>query len=617
MIRLAQRGAARRNQSGVTIIEALVALGVFTILVGGVLAAAYTSNTASASATTISRLNTVVTAFGEAIKRLPYQACGDADTYEQAFAAAEEALPPEVQRLRDTIRAELEIVDVSKADCGPNDIGTQIVIVQGRIGEMSTERQIVKRDPANRKTIDFEPVVELDPQSTGTPWSVWDLSVEGASAISSYQWWCYDTDWATVDIDDENPPAPDFIWFDPDREGDSCQFEPTADPQTFTVVLRVTEDVTGRVGTEKKTIEVPALDTSNVRRVDLEIRSDPRCYADRVANQAVEPCRVGEEIKFDTIFTGMESPSFRVDFGDNTTRICQRPYAVDCLPLTHTYVGGALSYQVKITVLNYRNYDGSEINDTIELSVLGAELHRPVALFTADVKRTSPVQPTTALYGIGPQSITFDASASHGHGLVAPAGIAAYEWYWGDGTTSGAPSVDARVATKVFDPSVRTTYVVTLMVTDTNNLTNLASILVVIDPLRQPYDVQVPRRDGFRMCGFLRFCDADIMFEWTGVPRLLDDPSTPQNDADVIEYEITIEGPRSGLICNLLGISEVRETYRFTDNGAPGARFQAPITGFRPFCRDYQYDYTLRTIRTPAGGQPVATAWTNPALLSL
>ena len=117
-LRLIRRGRSSRrprrcDQRGMGILEVLIALLILGITVGGIATATMTAGGVGKSANEEARLNVLMTAFGEAVKALPYEMCAPPSYYDAEFRAAETLLPSHIRRLIDTEGAALEVRSVS------------------------------------------------------------------------------------------------------------------------------------------------------------------------------------------------------------------------------------------------------------------------------------------------------------------------------------------------------------------------------------------------------------------------------------------------------------------------------------------------------------------------
>lgn len=666
------RGARAHNQQGATLIESLVAVAIMMIMVVGIMTAAMTGTSASTSATLTSRLNALATAFGEAVKALPYQSCvnlpvgDDLETlYQQSFEASESQGGSALRDLQDALgRAVLEVVDATPLNangtaqdaCADTTIGLQQITVEVRLDSSRVQRTIVKRDPALDVPLDFWPITNIASDTANTPLHLVGLDIGGTASIERYEWWCLDTDWADPgatppgDLNTVTPPAAEItaVGVDidgdgdidpPDRKGNTCVIPKQLQETEQIIVLRVWTS-TGRVGTKFVTVTVPMLPAVPDNGVTLTVTSSPECLTHLVTAGVEEHCSVDVPITFLPYFSEYgpvgqpepdQRPAYKIDFGDGRVLFCQPaleglPTACQNNQITHTFASGGAGRLVVIERLGIQNpLTGERFRDALYLTVLGADVLQPTAVLATDI--TTDINLETGQPGDGENSadylvapnttVTFDATASHAAGQQPGTGIASFIWdFNGDGTADRTTTSGTTAYTYPAQVGLgsRAVYEATVTVVDTAGVSNSTTVTVVVDPLSYPVGLFISPSVGRRQCGFLGLgvCTANIRFNWTAVPRL---------PGDRIRYGVRVSGyvgVAPFYACFGLIDNNTQEEFWFDDLGLAGSAFVAPLSGNLRFCAGASTTYEVRTERYSEAGTLIgATPWSPAAGFTL
>ena len=85
-------GRPARSQSGLSLIETLVAIALIGIVLGALATGIITSMRSSTAVNTAQRADVVLSSFSESVKQLPYEACLDTAYYQGQYEKYEQAL---------------------------------------------------------------------------------------------------------------------------------------------------------------------------------------------------------------------------------------------------------------------------------------------------------------------------------------------------------------------------------------------------------------------------------------------------------------------------------------------------------------------------------------------
>lgn len=141
--------ARSRSQSGATLIEVLVVLGVMVPVVLAATLGMLVTVRASSAAKVSQELDAAAASYVESLKQTPYVPCADVDGYD---SATELWTPPADSDISIDITV-VEYWDQSAAafdaaTCPSGDDGAQLITIDLADSESSTTLSVTKRDPA-------------------------------------------------------------------------------------------------------------------------------------------------------------------------------------------------------------------------------------------------------------------------------------------------------------------------------------------------------------------------------------------------------------------------------------------------------------------------------------
>ncbi len=575
-----------------TLIEVLVALAILGITVGAILSATLTTTGGSSVNSRISRMNALLSAFGESIKNLPYQTCALAGDYQLAFDQADNALGNDDQELRKTLNATMTVDNIvyqGSSICSSGvgtDSGVQTVGLVVEVSGRTLRGQVTKRNPAASNvpvTVGIE-VERISPD--GNPTSVWMLRSTSTSpnGLSRWEWWC-DGAWiegGTAEPSFPSNTGPDYFdSFNPTFQP-SCSYPaPTTTGVLQTVGLRVTDNhnVTA-IGF--KTFELSTTPFAhNNPTAQITQDTSPDCTD-------ANPCGINTPITWHS--SGPEPPdativSWRWTFGDGSPPIVCVLTSPSCRDATsHEYEGGG-TFVLSLTVTDSLGAMGTA---TRQIKVNAPPLVKPTVAFASTALGASITS------GVAPQRVTFNGAGSYADGYspgsgTPPGGITNYAWDFGDGQTqSGSSLVNP---SHVFNsPGV---YVVRLTVTAVNGATNYAETTITLTALQPPINL---RNSGAHKADIPLIRDAYFDFQWVNPPR---------SPGDAIGYEIMIS-TASGF-CSVVGWGMNGRVFSIPNGGAAGTsqtyRAQFGNGSWPPgvpleMCSTDSYTFRGRTVRT-------------------
>lgn len=634
--------ARRRSQGGFSLLEVLIALLILSIVVSGVAAAAMTGGGLGKRANDEARANVLMTAFAEAIKALPYQACAPSSVYQAEFDASEAALATGARRLSETENATLEVIDVPPGrECPGVDTGVQPVRLRVTVDGHALERTVVKRTlDAGAEPLDFcivspmpdggeceephryDPELHRNADAANDTLVVWALRAAGNSQIFQYEWWC-DGDFAVMDPLPDPLPDPDFVTYDavgpinvecqyPAPAADTC---PSDQPLASLpaecqqrIALRVSEEGTSRTGLKSDAFRLPTTET---------VHQPPTAQITQVTPAScpsAAPCLPNTEVTFASTGPAPVDASiisWEWDFDDGPGVLCGvsplDPTGQQCITQSHTFLGekpGGGPYEVRLRVTD--SFGETSPWSQVNVTIGGPQIVRPIV----DVNSGLAGSPA---YGVAPQPVAFDASGSHADGyppgVGLEAGIVNYQWDYGVAIDEvpqelrSGPELVAPVFT--YHPIVRTTYEIRVTVTDIHGSKNSAVMSVVVDPLVPPINIV---NNGDRKGDIPLIRNARFDFQWVNPPAL---------PGDVMETEIAINS--AGGFCGFFGGSMAPRVFTVTNN-APGsvqgyrANFSSSPRGFNGVCSSDTFTFTARTKRTTSHGT-YYSPWSAPQTL--
>ena len=552
--RRARGPVARGDDGGFTLIEALVAVAILSIIVVGIATGTSTAARASDSDNGLTRADVLLTGFGEAVKALPYVKCAGTNDYQQAFDRGEQAVaaPRRLAKTAGTTLAVAAVDVTASTGCAAGlDPGVQKVSLTVVTSGRTRTGDIVKRDPSllprpSVASIDQPPTLTSTPGDAQASYLLTATTSWAEAGIFRYEWDC--TSDGTYEITTTVA----------DDSASVCHYAAQATPTTVTATLRVTDNL-GQTYSTATLLTIPA----------TAVPHTPPTATIRVVSS---PTNTGSTVGFFSDNSSTDVVTWRWTFGDpssgalNTTTCNQS----SCKDSTHVF-NLAGSYTVQLTVTDSF---GSSNSFTTTVVVNQVGLPKPTASFTAT--------PST---GVAPQRVAFDGSASHD---AANNPVASYLWNV-DGTnflTGAKPT---------WTYTTPGTYVVSLTVTAANGQTNTTTRTVTLGALQQPI--------GFKLTDAVGefFHDGHFYFSWTNIPR---------SPGDTIRYEIKV----AGVIQFSCGPAFGTRTQTATANAAGTVQsFDFRVAWpFSFVCLWSDYTWSVRTVRTDSSGNQFTTAWTDP-----
>lgn len=568
--------ARRSDQRGLTLIEVLVAVAVLMITATGLMVAIITSMRVSAEANLNARMNVLTTAYGEAIKNLPFEQCATTDQYNADFQGAD-AWPAESASLQlelDAVLSVRSVVPATVAD-GCRTAGTQTVQISVESNGRERLATISKRDPKAAyapMTVTLDITDNTPDNSAQTLWTI-SASVEPPEFNYVYRWFCNPVaDFETMTVDPGTPESSQSDFVD-------CLYPSTPQGQTEQL-QHVGVEVTGPQGTIRRTTSRNlGLTSASLLppNVSIAVSNTPTCA---VANE----CFTGHESQFESLAS---SPSGSVvrwswEVTDGSTPIdC---YGTGCDSFSHEFEGGG-TFVVSLRV--WDSWGQEAVSNGIPIVISSPPRLRPTATLTANPS-----------YTMAKNNVVLDGSQSHGGGSAPGTGIQTWLWDCGNGqTTSGAgmPTFTCYYA----NPG---TYTATLFVIGTNGATNEAQQQIRVAAFAAPTNF-THSANGKGDIWLIR--NAYFDFAWTNPDRA---------PGDTLTLEINI-GARSG-VCGVLGVG--LDGRRFSvPMGAAGssqsyrAQFSSSPRGFSGVCSTDSFTYQVRIARQNAIGTTYSD-WSPP-----
>lgn len=200
-------GRSTRSQSGLSLIETLVAIALIGIVLGALATGIITSMRSSTAVNTAQRADVVLSSFSESVKQLPYEACLDTAYYQGQYEKYEQALADAGKPVLSGPNTQVEVVKVThggldSCTAADGDPGVQQWTLKVTVKGGARTAVVVKRNPS-----------KVPPSGTAsmqvTPWSqVGDAQVGfgvtavGSTAPVAIALYVYDCD---VDSSDDDP----------------------------------------------------------------------------------------------------------------------------------------------------------------------------------------------------------------------------------------------------------------------------------------------------------------------------------------------------------------------------------------------------------------------------
>jgi prepilin-type N-terminal cleavage/methylation domain-containing protein len=603
------------DQRGVTLIEVLVAVAILALTVGGISMATSVMTKGSGSANQSARDALLLTAFGEAIKALPYQPCVGPAEYQHAFDVSDAANDHD-RKLSDARDATLTVVTVDGQTqgldgCTPtSDLGTQRIELRVQLDDVARTGWIVKRDPDARPKVSQVNIAFEQRSNPGDAKVTLGLTalVDGSGTpVAQFEWYC---DSSLVPSNLQNRPPANFTTQAASDARVSCSYDAPTVAGQFATPAVVTTDTNGEVRMWTGTYELsPTLAPHDDPLPNVIITSGVQCRS----GAGGPHCTTTSPIRFQSVGSPVNGEAVIVkyawNFGDGTAVVtCSqhnttppKQWQDDACPTgsnastnnaliqSHTYVGGG-SFQVTLTVTDSMGATGSY---SLTVIVDGA----PVEVPTIDFTMTPSV-------GVAPQTVAFQATSS------LP--VSTYKWDWNGSGVFSTSTANPTHPYPVSGSGYCGVCTVTLKVTATNGATNTISKTLSIGLLLPPVNLQPsPSQARAQAIGIWPFTSghsASFGFVWFGPPR---------SPGDTISYEFNIRNSGTSLLCQGFGQS-VNQSFTVASTGGAGA-FQSHTESwsgsiFGSFVCKGNYVYKARTKRIPAGGGAAQySAWTPEA----
>lgn len=639
-----RRNSSVRGQAGFGLIEVLVGIMVLTLTVGGVIAATFTSSRLSVVGNTEGRLNNAVTAYGEALKAIPYIDCATVADYEDSLTQIEDELTDEQSQLLNSPSLSFRVLNVQgSSECPAGDDGIQTITVEVRLKDRVVEREIVKRnlDP-NAVPFTVEIIAPREISGPNASAVIWQPKADpGQFEVFSYEWWCGDQEgedpgasdpsWPSRVADFPGPLDPPIT--SPDDATVECIYDAPPDGTTKLgrMFLRATENGTGRVANVTAAFILPgtlvprvppAVQWSVAGYEEVPSGSPLPANQDRDCKNVSTPCAHNRDVTFIDVSpppTGPGISQWVWNFGDNSPEFPCAYSASDpngdlCRTVNHTYIGGG-EFEVTLTV-----YDllGTRGTDKTKIYVEGPIVNLPTMGFDLPYL----LGQMSSGGGYSPMKITVDGSDTHADGCVARQMCHGYlggikTWSWDFGMGPGAPGAvqsGANLAQATYQypqSAVTQSYNITLTVETWDGLSNSITIpnAVVLQPIPAPIGI-TNRGSGLKRKGDLPFIrNAYFDFQYKNIPQM---------PGETYQYELKMTASQG--FCGTFGAGQSTKT-QIISAGTPGSiqqyRWQfvsSPFRGFNGICATDNFNFNARTIRhTPYG--TFYGAWSPTELL--
>ena len=625
-LRAGTRRPHSADERGVTLIECLVAVAILTTVVLGIAQATTTASNASTSVSRSQRLSVALTAYGEALKNLPYRPCPVLPTQYQADLTASQAALSADQQVDQVASATFHpalTVDsaVSSCDSGQTDSGTQLIGLTVTAGSMRRSGTIVKRDPSTlalqaRVVIGGGPGHQYPtpgyaPNRTSAqfdPIQTWALSGVGSWAptgIYAYQYTC--------DVNDPTSVAHPILTYQSYDPADVCAYpaaaynsSPLVDPYGYhyrNVTLQLTVF-------DKSTPAIASSATYTVAVYDLQAAA-PTLDASFTASalNITAPATV--------VFTPTGSSpivEWDWDFGDssytgsNGTSVCTGT-ATFCASTSHQFtttpasppafpLPGKIAGQFVVT-LTVRNAAGQTGRSSQSITVNPPAVPKPIPSFTL-----------TPSAGVAPQTVKFDATASTTANGTPLGSVGAATFGWAVYNSLGV-QVSSGIA-----PTVKSqwlfpgagTFVVVLTVTDGAGGSATLSRSITLGALAPPTAVATSNAVAHFFGG------ASVVVSWT---------DAPQSPGDVVKYDVQIQNSNPSCAFGLfdLNTSGGGSLIPATTSVPPVQSAQVSVgNGLvsilqSGFCNK-PYQVRVKTYRTNSDGSTFTSDWSAPAFFS-
>lgn len=538
------RSQLRRQQGAFGLLEALIGMVMVALLIGASATGLRTLQTTSTGANRTARLDALLTATGEAIKKSPYKDCALEDDYDDAVKAFELSRTPSerIQQVTSGGAPSLQVDDVVVAPgctdtSTKGDSGRQTVEFTASIAGSTRSAKVTKLNPEKRLKL---PKAVIDPRveqsSPGASRAVFSFTAKRSSGEErplAYEWDCTaDGEPGTVTTMSTLDPNQQFI----------CHYladapDPTdPDGREVSVSLKVTD----RLNQEDSTTLTFEVDDRD------DPRSNPNAVATSSATTGVVPFSVAFNSDLSTAPDG-SIEEYAWNFGDGS-EISYQPNP------THVFQD-TTPRTITLTVT-----DDVGLIGTADLQFTGTVVGvlAPKAEFPA---------PTTLF---SPALIQFDGSTSTSYD-----GALTYSWDFGDG--SAVQTSTEPVMPHTFNQADN--FTVTLTVKDANGRTGFRTRTVKVKPLPPPQQFQATKSNPW-----LLFNTSWIEFAWIN-------PATAPGEELVVDIEI----PGAACWGSMYARRKIpapsgTQTYRFYQGGG------------QHFCSLSPYTFRARTGKKKSDG---------------
>ena len=553
-----RRVREHRRQSGFGLLEALIGMVMVALLIGAGTTGLRTLQNTSRQANQVSRLDALLVASTEAVKRVPYVNCAEPAAYEASIADSE-VLRVQSERYVQSTASGTPVVSVIGVDGGPGclgtdttgDMGLQKVRLKVTSNGNTRSATVTKIDPNRRLRL---PKAVIDPavtqSSPGDVRAIFSLTAKQSTAPEGF----LSLEWDCGPSAEAGFPSTAVRYNPADQVFCRYQASPPDPSDPNPLMVTVTLKVTDQLG------------QTNSTQVELEVkdRDDPRQQPVAKATTSIAEGNAPVVATFSS--AGSTAPSgviksYLWEFDDDGS------VSSEASPI-HTF-NDAGTYNVKLTVTDDVGLKGV---DTVQVKAIILGTLPPKVSFVQPPKQFAPSQ------------VAFDASAI----TYGGSSVSGYLWSFGDGETSTdkSPSHTYKVAGN---------YDAQLTVTDSGGRKKSVTKVVTVKALGPP--------SGFRVTGsdpWAIFSRGSMSFAW-------DKLVTPGED---LKIEIEIYDANTRTICwsesntrlDALEQGNDSQTYRWRDDSS--------FFGDH-FCLGTMFSVRARMIKDVSGTRYEGTPWSS------
>ncbi len=553
-----RRVREHRRQSGFGLLEALIGMVMVALLIGAGTTGLRTLQNTSRQANQVSRLDALLVASTEAVKRVPYVNCAEPAAYEASIADSE-VLRVQSERYVQTTASGTPVVSVTGVDGGPGcsgtattgDAGIQKVSLKVTSNGNTRSATVTKINPDKRLRL---PKAVIDPaviqSSPGDVRAIFSLTAKQSTAPEGF----LSLEWDCGPSAEAGFPSTAVTYNPADQVFCRYQARPPDPSDPDSLIVIVTLKVTDQLG------------QTNSTQLELEVedRDDPRQQPVAKATTSIAEGNAPVVATFSS--AGSTAPSgviksYLWEFDDDGSE------STEASP-THTF-NDAGTYNVKLTV-----------TDDVGLKGVAIVQVKAIILGTLPPK-VSFVQPPQQF---APANITFNATAV----TYGGSSVAGYLWSFGDGETSTAESPTHTYKTAG-------NYDAQVTVTDSGGRTKAANRVVTVKALGPP--------SGFRVTGaepWAIFSRGSMSFAW-------DKLVAPGED---LKVQIEIFDANTGTIC--WSDSKTRLVELEQGNGPQTYRWRDDSSLFGDhFCLGTMFSIRARMVKDVSGIRYEGTPWSS------